>query len=290
MSPRSPAPTRHHREPRPSLARAPFSLEARTAHRRHQVTPASTTDTSASSLQILVVDRDSVDRFTMIEYFKTWQISAVSSDRLDNLKRQIASDGYNFVILDLSIGQNESLALLHDIRCQFDIPVIVTAPSHIGENSRAAALELGADDCITKPFGSRELMARIRAILRRGSEHLYDNTFGNARRAQPRRCYFGGWQLDRRTRQLTTVDGTHVPLTKSEYALLAAFIDTPMVTLSREQLLQATRVNEDLCDRSIDIQILRLRRKLRLEPGMDDIIRTVRGAGYLFMLPVENMG
>jgi two-component system, OmpR family, response regulator len=88
---------------------------------------------------------------------------------------------------------------------------------------------------------------------------------------------------------LTSADGAVVPLTKGEYGLLAAFIDSPLVTLSRERLLQATRVHDDLYNRSVDVQILRLRRKLQIGPGTNGIIRTVRRVGYMFMLPVENM-
>jgi DNA-binding response OmpR family regulator len=101
------------------------------------------------------------------------------------------------------------------------------------------------------------------------------------------RCKFGGWQLERRTRRLTDPNGTEVALTKGEYALLAAFLEAPQRPLSREHLLQTTRVHEDIFDRSIDVQILRLRRKLETDASAPSIIRTERGVGYVFALPVE---
>jgi DNA-binding winged helix-turn-helix (wHTH) protein len=151
------------------------------------------------------------------------------------------------------------------------------------EIDRVVGLELGADDYVTKPFSLRELLARIRAVLRRH----------DAGRAAPQRdsdrgrCKFGGWQLDRRTRRLTDPHGAPIALTKGEYALLTAFLDAPQRPLSREHLLQATRVHEDVFDRSIDVQILRLRRRLESDPSAPSIIRTERGVGYVFALPVE---
>jgi len=148
------------------------------------------------------------------------------------------------------------------------------------EIDRVVGLELGADDYVTKPFSLRELLARIRAVLRRHG----------AGRPQRGRCKFGGWQFDRRTRRLTDPGGTEVALTKGEYALLTAFLGAPQRPLSREHLLQATRVHEDMFDRSIDVQILRLRRKMEIDPSAPSIIRTERGVGYVFDLPVEPLG
>src|SRR6185369_3000820 len=103
------------------------------------------------------------------------------------------------------------------------------------------------------------------------------------------RCRFGTWQLDRRGRRLTNVAGEPVALTKGEYALLIAFLDAPQRPLSREQLLQATRVHEDVFDRSIDVQVLRLRRKLEQDPSTPRVIQTERGVGYVFAVPIERL-
>ena len=138
---------------------------------------------------------------------------------------------------------------------------------------------------MSQPFSFRELLARIRVVLRRQEA----GRAVSSRDAERGRCKFGGWQLERRTRRLADPNGNEVALTKGEYALLTAFLDAPQRPLSREHLLQATRVHEDIFDRSIDVQILRLRRKLETDPSAPSIIRTERGVGYVFALPVERV-
>jgi two-component system, OmpR family, response regulator len=165
------------------------------------------------------------------------------------------------------------------------VPVIITSGQRCEEIDRVVGLELGADDYVTKPFGPRELLARIRAVLRRQDAVR----IAVQRDARQGRCRFGGWQLDRRARRLTDPAGAPVALTKGEYALLLAFVDAPQRPLSREHLLQATRMHEDLFDRSIDVQILRLRRKLEADRSAPRIIQTERGVGYVFALPVESL-
>jgi len=129
----------------------------------------------------------------------------------------------------------------------------------------------------------RELLARIRAVLRWRKA----GQAAAQRDAEKGRCKFGSWQLDRRERRLTSSSGEPITLTKGEYALLIAFLDAPQRPLTREQLLQATRIHEDVYDRSIDVQVLRLRRKLETDPAAPSIIQTERGVGYMFALPVE---
>jgi two-component system OmpR family response regulator len=127
------------------------------------------------------------------------------------------------------------------------------------------------------------LLARIRAIFRR-----CDMARSAAKRSPERGGFrFAGWKLNRRTRRLVAPNGEVVPITKGEYALLIAFLSAPQRPLSREQLLQATRIHEDVYDRSIDVQVLRLRRKLEIDPAMPRFIRTERGVGYAFAMPVE---
>jgi DNA-binding response OmpR family regulator len=184
--------------------------------------------------------------------------------------RQIARGEPSLVILDLRLGQDDGLDLLRELRARSDVPVIITTGHRRDEIDRVVGLELGADDYVIKPFGLRELLARIRAVLRR-------NELGRAashRDGEQGRYRFAGWLLDRRTRQLTDPSGTPVALTKGEYSLLTAFLDAPQRPLSREHLLQATRIHEDVFDRSIDVQILRLRRKLEPDPSTPRLIRT----------------
>jgi len=161
--------------------------------------------------------------------------------------------------------------------------LILTARDSWAE--RIEGLKAGADDYLTKPFNLRELLARVRAVLRR-----FD--IGRAAPAhdpERGRFRFCGWQLDCKTRRLTDPAGAPVPLTKGEYALLIAFLDAPQRPLSREHLLQSTRVHEDVFDRSIDVQILRLRRKLERDPSTPRVIQTERGVGYVFTVPVERV-
>ena len=145
-------------------------------------------------------------------------------------------------------------------------------------------LELGADDYITKPFNPRELLARIRAVLRR---------YQTAREVLPARndarAYrFAGWELNRRTRKLLAPDGRRVELTNGEFNLLQVFCAAPQRVLSRDQLLDLSRLhNGEVYDRSIDVQILRLRRKVEPDPSRPAYIKTERGAGYVFSVPVE---
>jgi two-component system OmpR family response regulator len=189
----------------------------------------------------------------------------------------------DLVVLDLQLRNEDGLDILRDIRQRGDTPVIIITGQKLDEIDRVVGLELGADDYLAKPFGTRELLARIRAILRRRSTELSHNQ----RKSERGKFRFNGWEVRLKTRQLLNPDGLPVQLTKGEYALLLAFLEAAQRPLTREQLLQATRVHEDIYDRSIDVQILRLRRKLEADPSMPNVIRTERGVGYLFALPVE---
>jgi len=220
-----------------------------------------------------------------MNYLREHDIRAISASRRDEVAGLLVREEPNLVILDLRLGQEDGLDLLREIRSRSDVPIIITTGHRRDEIDRVVGLELGADDYITKPFGLRELLARIRAVLRRREA-------GQAavQRDQERgRSRFGGWQLDRRNRRLTDPNGIPVALTKGEYALLIAFLDAPQRPLSREHLLQATRIHEDVFDRSIDVQVLRLRRKLETDPNAPRVILTERGVGYVFALPVETL-
>lgn len=220
-------------------------------------------------------------RHLVTNYLEDHHLRVASASRRGEVAGLLARSQPDLVVLDLRLGQEDGLDLLREIRAHYDIPVIITTGHHRDEIDRVVGLELGADDYITKPFGLRELLARIRAVLRRREA-------GQAA-VQRDLCRFGDWQLDRRSRRLTNSQGEAVALTKGEYALLIAFLDAPQRPLSREQLLQATRIHEDVFDRSIDVQVLRLRRKLETDPTAPSIIRTERGVGYIFALPVERV-
>jgi two-component system OmpR family response regulator len=231
----------------------------------------------------LVVEDDRTLRHLVMNYLEEHGIRTISASGREEVAGLLAREEPSLVILDLRLGQEDGLDLLREIRSHSDIPVIITTGHRRDEIDRVVGLELGADDYITKPFGLRELLARIRAVLRRREA-------GQAavqRDPERGRCRFGGWQLDRRSRRLSDSSGIPVALTKGEYALLIAFLDAPQRPLSREHLLQATRIHEDVFDRSIDVQVLRLRRKLEADPNAPRVILTERGVGYVFALPVE---
>lgn len=233
--------------------------------------------------RILIADDDPSVQRMLASYLEQHSMRAFPALQAREVMRQLTASEPNVVILDLRLGHDDGIDVLRTIRARSEVPVIIITGHRADEVDRVIGLELGADDYITKPFSLRELLARIRAVLRRWE-------VGRAaaeREAREGRCGFGGWQLDRRSRRLTDPTGAHVALTKGEFALLSAFLDAPQRPLTREQLLQATRVHEDVFDRSIDVQILRLRRKLEADSSAPNIIRTERGVGYVFTLPVE---
>jgi two-component system, OmpR family, response regulator len=240
-------------------------------------------DSTVRAARILVVEDDHAMRRMVVDYLEDHNMRGLSASGRQELMRHFGADEPDLIVLDLGLDQEDGLDLLREVRSRCDVPVIIVTGDRRDEVDRVVGLELGADDYITKPFSLRELLARIRAVLRR------QEAARNApqRDAELRQSKFGGWQLDRRRRRLVDPAGIQVPLTKGEYALLTAFLDAPQRPLSREQLLQATRVHEDIFDRSIDVQILRLRRKLEPDPRMPQIIQTERGVGYTFTLPVQ---
>jgi two-component system, OmpR family, response regulator len=236
-------------------------------------------------VRLLVVAQDSAMRHQMIDYLESHHMRATSATMRQEALRQLAAGEPDLIVLDTRLGRANGLDLVRDVRLASDVPLIIVGGHRLDEADRVVALELGADDCITDPVGLRELVARIRAVLRRDERRCRAPSNEKGRR----RCRFGGWQLDRHTRRLTSPAGVAVALTKGEYALLVAFLDAPLRPLSREVLLQATRVHEDVFDRSIDARVLRLRRKLETDAAAPRLIRTERGTGYVFAVPVEQL-
>ena len=234
---------------------------------------------------VLVVEDDPAFQHIILNYFAENNIRTLAASGRQEMVRQLASTEVNLVILDLLLGQVDGLDLLREVRSSSDVPVIIITGHRRDEIDRVVGLELGADDYLTKPFNLRELLARVRAVLRR----FDSGRITPARDPERGRFRFCGWQLDRKIRRLTDPAGAPVALTKGEYALLLAFLDAPQRPLSREHLLQATRVHEDVFDRSIDVQILRLRRKLERDPSAPRVIQTERGVGYVFAVPVERV-
>jgi two-component system OmpR family response regulator len=208
----------------------------------------------------------------------------------ENLRCEAAADGAAFwamlerrvpdlVILDVMMPGEDGLSICRRLQGR-DIPVLIASAR--GEAmDRVIGLEVGADDYLGKPFEPRELIARVRVLLRR---RLRSSTAANDRRA----LAFAGWRLDLATRELTAPAGDGVELTAGEFDLLAAFLERPQIVRSRDDIMDVLKGRAaDVFDRSIDIQVSRLRRKLRDDPREPRLIRTVRNAGYLFTPKVE---
>jgi DNA-binding response OmpR family regulator len=199
------------------------------------------------------------------------------------MRAQMARQRVDLVLLDLGLPGEDGLALTRHIRAHSNVGVIIVTGS--GESvDRIVSLELGADDFVSKPFDLRELLARVRSVLRR-TAHAGGTQSAAAQDAGLR---FAGWRLDTQSRRLFNAEGSEVDLTTGEYELLQVFAEHPNQVLSRDQLLQATRHRDAApFDRAIDMQIARLRRKIEADADKPVLIKAVRGAGYIFTAAVQ---
>jgi two-component system, OmpR family, response regulator len=227
---------------------------------------------------ILVVDdhreiRDLVSRALTKERFR---VSSAADGRV--MRKVLANSRIDLILLDLMLPGEDGLSLCRALRAESNIPIIMLTAKG-DEVDRVVGLEIGADDYLPKPFGSRELIARIRAVLRRSRVDVA--ALSPAR--HPRHYRFDRWELDTGARELLRDDGVTVPLSTGEYDLLIAFVERPQRVLSREQLLDLARGRAgNVLDRSIDTQVSRLRKKLELDPSDPKIMKTVWGGGYMF--------
>ena len=229
---------------------------------------------------ILVVDDDAEIRGLLREYLERngMRATAVADGR--EMRTALARGEIDLVVLDLMLPGEDGLTLCRDLRTRSNVPVIMlTARGE--ETDRIVGLEMGADDYLPKPFNPRELLARIKAVLRRGHTLVPPPEASLTLR-------FADWTLATVARQLTGKDGVVVPLSAGEYRLLRVFLEHPNRVLSRDQLLDLTRGREaSPFDRSIDVQVGRLRRRLGDTSPEPTLIKTVRGEGYLFAATVE---
>ncbi len=232
--------------------------------------------------QVLVVDDDSEIRSLLCDYLSDngYRASAVADG--NGMWAALDSNRFDVIILDLMLPGEDGLTLCRKLRSRSNVPVIMlTARGE--ETDRIVGLEMGADDYLPKPFNPRELLARIKSVLRRARSLPEDLRSEDARLVR-----FAGWTLDPVARHLIAADGVVVPLGGAEFRLLKIFLDHPNRVLNRDQIMGLTHGREsDAFDRSIDLQVSRLRSRLRDDPKEPAIIKTVRGEGYVLAARVE---
>jgi two-component system OmpR family response regulator len=231
-----------------------------------------------SSGKVLIVDDDAEIRRVLTEYLAGHDYEALAVDSGAAMRLALQSSVPDIVLLDLALPGEDGLSLARYLRERHSLGIImITGASDTVD--RIIGLEVGADDYIGKPFDPRELRARIRSVMRRLQPAVDERAADSPARRPVGRC-----TLDMAARQLFDRDGTEVALTAMEFDLLKAFLDHPNQVLSRDRLLTLTRNREwEPFDRSIDIRITRLRRKIEDDPENPRTIRTVRGAGYMYV-------
>ena len=230
-----------------------------------------------SSPHVLVVDDDREIRDLLARFLAKHGYRVTTARDGREMRRALVDWRFDLIVLDLMLPGDNGLALCRELRADSDVPIIMLTA--MGEEAdRIVGLEMGADDYLPKPFNPRELVARMKAVLRRVDvrREAAVETGGK----QPR---FADWTLDLATRRLISSDGVVVQLSTGEFNLLVAFVEHPRRVLSRDQLLDFARGRSAApFDRSIDVQVGRLRRKVEADPKRPQIIQTIRGGGYMF--------
>lgn len=239
--------------------------------------------THSDSAHILAIDDDPLVLKLIADYLGDNEMRVTALPSGLSVAEVMAQEMIDVVVLDLRLPGEDGMQIARSLRAQSGIPIIMLT-GRKDEADRVMALELGADDYVTKPFSPRELLARIRALLRRSRSQA---TVADG--LQKLRAYrFAGWELNVRMRRLTSPKGEPVRLTNHEFNLLAAFLAAPQRVLSRDQLLGLSRLhNGEVYDRSIDVQVNRLRKRVQPDGSQPQLIRTERGAGYIFTAGVE---
>lgn len=236
--------------------------------------------------RLLIVDDDYEIRQLLANFLSKYgyQISAAANGK--DMFAQLEKQDFDLIILDIMMPGDDGFSLCKQLRKDSNLPIIML--SAIGEETdRIIGLEVGADDYLPKPFNPRELVARIKAILRR-SQHPNDPE-EEEKTNDTDILVFCDWVIDKSTRKLLDPKGIEIILSAGEYTLLAAFLDHPRRVLSRDQLLEITHNRSaGPFDRSIDIQVSRLRQKIEKDPKQPELIKTVRGGGYMFTAKVTS--
>ncbi|HEY9199876.1 MAG TPA: response regulator [Gammaproteobacteria bacterium] len=242
-------------------------------------------------LRVLVVDDDADVRELIRDYLSDQGYDVIDADGAAAARALLGANPPHIALLDVGLPGEDGLSLARHIREHYDIGIIMV--SGAGETvDRIIGLEVGADDYVSKPFDPRELRARLKSVLRRyqrgdgngDGESAPAQRVAESASAATRRVNVGACLLDLDTRQLFTAQGEETPLTSMEFELLKVFVERPNRPLSRDQLLTLTQNRDwDPFDRSIDIRIARLRRKIETDPEQPQVIRTLRGVGYMFV-------
>jgi two-component system, OmpR family, response regulator len=236
-----------------------------------------------ASADVLVVDDDADVRRMLVEYLSAHDYHVDAAANGTEMRELLTRRVPDVVLLDVGLPGEDGLALARYLRERHPVGIIMVTAAD-GVVDRVVGLEVGADDYIAKPFDPRELRARLKSVLRRlkGRDSAVPLAAESRARVRIGRCL-----LDLDSRQLFGADGADISITAMEFDLLKAFVDNPNRVLSRDRLLTLTRNREwEPFDRSIDIRIARLRRKIEADPDNPLAIRTVRGAGYMFVPPV----
>ena len=237
--------------------------------------------------RILVVDDDPKVRSMLARYLKSEGFEVSLAENGVALRERLAEEAVDLIMLDVMMPGEDGLTLTRDLRGKSEIPIImITGKGEVLD--RVVGLEVGADDYITKPFHLREVLARIRTVLRRhGGSEAAKNLLDKSA-AKEDGVTFAGWRFNLETRELRNPQGKPVALTTGEFNLLSALVQAPNRPLNRDQIMDLTRGQDwTPFDRSIDTQVGRLRKKMEKDPGRPEIIKTVRGVGYLFAAKVE---
>ena len=235
---------------------------------------------------ILVVDDDPGISDLLAKYLSQSQMRVSTASNSAQMRAALKDSVIDLVMLDLRLGDEDGMQLARDIRATSQTPVIIVTGVQ-DEADRVMGLESGADDYVVKPFSNREVLARVRAVLRRYHTRK-EMGLPATDEPKPRAFRFAGWELNVVARRLTAPDGHRVELSNGEFNLLIALCEGAQRVLSRDQLLDLSRLHgAEVYDRSIDVQILRLRRKIEEDPTSPKFICTERGVGYVFAPQVE---
>jgi two-component system, OmpR family, response regulator len=225
---------------------------------------------------IVVVDDEAAARDMVGDYLRMHGFTVSLCDGGISLRAQIARERPDLIVLDLNMPNEDGLSIIRDLKKKSDIPVIMLTAT-ASPIDRVVGLELGADDYLAKPCELRELLARVRSVLRRVAPRIA------AAAPTKNLVRFGTKWLDLESRLLRDDESNEHPLTASEYNLLKAFAENPKRVLTRERLLELANARDaEAFDRAVDIRIMRIRRKIEPDPTHPSVIRTVRGGGYLF--------